>query len=122
MLADYDLAVATHDIWLYDHDGVVQAVLELIPSETHLLIENVAVHPTVQGRGLGRQLLLFAEETARRHGFTEVRLYTNERFIENLAIYSKLGYREFCREVIGTGQAVHMSKRIPTLHDSSDDA
>ena len=122
MLADYNLAVSTHEIWVHDRDGAIQAVLELIPGETHLLIENVAVHPKAQGQGLGGQLLLFAEEAAVRRGFTEVRLYTNERFIENLAIYSKRGYRELYRESIGTTQAVHMSKPMPEQRASSDGA
>ena len=78
MLADYDFAVSAHEVWVLERDGFVHAVLELIPRETHLLIENVAVHPTVQGRGLGQQLLLFAEEATRRRGLSEVRLYTNE--------------------------------------------
>ena len=122
MLADYGLAVSVHEVWVYDPEGVVEAVLELIPGGTHLLIENVAVHPTLQGRGLGGQLLLFAEEAARGHGFIEVRLYTNERFTENLAIYSKRGYRELYRESVGATQAVHMSKQIPERRVSSSDA
>ena len=112
MLADHGLAVSAHEVWILERDGLVQGVLELIPGETHLLVENVVVHPTVQGRGLGQQLLLFAEESARRHGLSEVRLYTNVHFTENLALYSKFGYRETHREAVGAAQAVHMSKRV----------
>jgi hypothetical protein len=44
-----------------------------------------------------------------------VRLYTNERFTENLAIYTKLGYRETGRETAGTTQLVHLSKVLRPL-------
>lgn len=60
-------------------------------------------------------MLRFAEEEARRRGFREIRLYTNERFTENLAIYSKLGYREERHEAIGDTHVVHMFKSLPGM-------
>ena len=58
-------------------------------------------------------MLLFAEEVAKRKGLTEIRLYTNELFTENIALYSKYGYRELYREAMGAGRAVHMAKQVP---------
>ncbi len=42
------------------------ALIEVIPQATHLLIENIAVLPNQQGKGLG-DLLLNHAETSRAH-------------------------------------------------------
>jgi ribosomal protein S18 acetylase RimI-like enzyme len=59
-----------------------------------MLIESVAVDPRHQGRGLGRRLMALAEAEARRQGRLAVRLYTNAKMTENIALYARLGYRE----------------------------
>jgi len=85
MTADYDLAVAEHIIDLWEEDGQLLALIEVIPKATHLLIENIAVRPDQQGKGHGDKLLHHAEGTARSLGFAEIRLYTNAAFASNLA-------------------------------------
>jgi len=112
MVADYRKALADHEIWVLEHDQSLIAVLELIANPGHLLVENIAVIPQCQGSGIGRHLMLFAECEAKRQGRGEIRLYTNERFTENIAIYSRLGYRETHREQIPGTVVVHMSKPV----------
>ncbi len=63
----------------------------------HLHLENVAVRPQAQGRGVGRALIAFAEGKARSEGLTAVELYTNAKMSENLALYPALGYHEMGR-------------------------
>jgi hypothetical protein len=41
-----------------------------------------------------------------------VRLYTNARMVENIALYESLGYRIDREEPAGTGVQVHMSKTL----------
>ena len=41
-----------------------------------------------------------------------VRLYTNQRFAANIALYTSLGYRIDREEALNGGVAVHMSKRV----------
>ncbi len=57
------------------------------------------MRPDRQGRGVGRALVRFAEEHARRAGLSEVTLYTNARMTENLRFYPALGYAETGRGV-----------------------
>ena len=87
-------------------------MLELVAQETSLLIQNVAVAPMQQRGGLGRRLMAFAEDEARRQGYAEVRLYTNEKFIASLGFYRSLGYRETHREPLGGSELVHMVKAV----------
>ena len=112
MGADYDAAVRAHRIDLLEIDGALAALIEMIPAADHLLVENIAVAPERQGRGLGRRLLAHAEDVAAALGVAEIRLYTNQRFAENIALYRRCGYRVTQEEVLAHGVATHMAKRI----------
>jgi ribosomal protein S18 acetylase RimI-like enzyme len=88
-------------------------LIELIPEADHVLIENLAISPALQGRGLGHHLLTHAEGLAVSLGHSEIRLYTNKRFAANIAFYLKRGYRLDREEPFPGGSvAVHMSKRL----------
>ncbi len=97
MTADYDRAVADHIIDLWEERGQLLALIEVAPGPDHLLIENVAVRPNRQGKGLGSKLLHHAERFALSLGLNEVRLYTNAAFASNLSFYSRRGYQEYQR-------------------------
>jgi GNAT superfamily N-acetyltransferase len=109
MTADYDRAVVAHMIDLLEADGALLALVETIAADSHLLIENLAVHPDQQGKGLGDHLLGHACELARGLGYDEVRLYTNAAFTSNIAFYAKRGFSECAREPHPKGgEIVHM--------------
>jgi GNAT superfamily N-acetyltransferase len=74
--------------------GSIAALIVLLPQPAHLLLDNVAVRPDRQGRGVGRRLIAFAEAEARRLGYAELRLYTHAMMTENIALYTRLGFRE----------------------------
>ena len=93
MTADYDEAVRKHRIDLLHVDGKLAGLIEMIPSEGYLLIENVAVSTVFQNRGLGQKLLAHAEHVATAQGYPEIKLFTNKLFAENVQLYSKVGYR-----------------------------
>jgi len=112
MGADYDLAVQAHRIDLAYCKGELAGLIEMIPEPDHLLVENVAVAPAFQKRGVGRYLMAHAEEVARQLDYAELRLYTNKLFDVNVALYSRLGYRIDREELTERGVAVHMSKSL----------
>ena len=112
MTADYDDSVARHRFDLLYVGGTLAALIETIREPDYLLVENVAVSLSFQGRGLGRRLMAHAEQLATSSGFSEIRLYTNKRFAANVELYLKLGYQVDREEVLPVGTAVHMSKRL----------
>ena len=83
-----------------------------VPDGDALLIVNVAVATTMQGRGFGTRLLRHAEELAASSGLRRTRLYTNKLFAENLRLYRALGYRFDREEPLNSGVSIHMSKII----------
>ncbi|MFO1159822.1 MAG: GNAT family N-acetyltransferase [Reyranellaceae bacterium] len=111
MRVDYEAAVRDHRFDLLYREGELAALIETVAGPDHLLIENVAVAPAFQGRGLGRTLVAHAERLAAASGLAEVRLYTNKLFTANVALYQRLGYRIDREESLNGGTAVHMSKR-----------
>lgn len=112
MLANYALAVTNHQTWVVNHGEALLAILELIPASDYLLIENIAVLPSRQKSGYGRELMLFAEAEAQRQEFRELRLYTNEKFTENIRFYTGIGYVETHRVPYLGSQVVHMAKQL----------
>ncbi len=94
MTADYAGQVSDGQAWAAVQDGQVVGFAILIAQPGYLLLENVAVLPAAQGRGVGARLLALAEEHACGLGLGEVRLYTNEAMTENIAYYTRHGYAE----------------------------
>jgi glycerol 3-phosphatase-2 len=97
MSADYESLVAAGAVWVAVVDDRVVGVLVLRADADSLLLENVAVEPAVQRRGIDHALIAFAEDRARELDLSEVRLYVNARMSENLALYPRLGYAEVDR-------------------------
>ncbi|WP_173128270.1 GNAT family N-acetyltransferase [Kibdelosporangium persicum] len=110
MKADYAALIEAGRVWVLDS---LDALIVLVEEPGVLLIENVAVRPSAQGKGLGRRLLAFAEERTHALGRTAVRLYTNEKMTTNIALYQSLGYRETGREEINGRRIVHLRKDLP---------
>ncbi len=112
MMTDYVAALREHRFDLLDRGDRLAALIETIRKTDHLLIENVAVLPALQGLGLGRRLMAHAEDLAAASGLNEIRLYTNARFAENVRLYERLGYRVDREEDFKGGRVVHMHKPI----------
>jgi ribosomal protein S18 acetylase RimI-like enzyme len=94
MSADYAALIAEGAVTVAVADGIVVGVLVAQPSQDTLLLENVAVCPSAQGRGIGLALIAHAETMAGSQGFPAVTLYTNARMTENVVLYRSLGYVE----------------------------
>ena len=77
-----------------------------------LLLDNVAVTPAAKGSGVGRALMLFAEAEARRRGAPLIRLYTHEKMVENIALYTRIGFVETGRVEEKGLRRVYMEKRL----------
>lgn len=112
MTADYAEAVRGGLTWVAAEDGEIVGLLVLVVQPDHLVLENVAVLPSAQGRGIGARLLAFAEEQARALGRDEIRLYTNEAMTENLAYYPRHGYTPTHRAEQDGFRRVFFRKRL----------
>lgn len=113
MDADYAHAVRHDEVWVIDGPGgAVLAFVVLVPGDGELLLENIAVDPSEQGRGLGRLLLDLAEQRAVALGATSVWLFTHVSMTENQRIYEARGYVETERRGEDGLERVFYRKRL----------
>lgn len=64
----------------------------LTPNKNNLYVHRLGVHPEVWSKGYGQQLMNFAEEFAKKHGYTSVRLDTFSQNTRNHRFYEARGY------------------------------
>lgn len=113
MVADFSAQIEARQAYVAeDADNQFQGFIVFYPEGQHMLLENVAVLPSAAGRGIGKALIGFCEEEARRRGFNAVHLYTNEKMTENLSIYPRLGYAEVARRAEGGFNRVFFEKPL----------
>ncbi len=110
MTVEYGCSIAEHQVWVAEEPGRLVGALVLVRHTDHLLIENISVMPEAQGQGIGRQLLRLSDDEAMRQGLSEVRLYTNEHFTENIAFYAWYGYEETNRALLHGAVQVFMRR------------
>ena len=93
MLDDYGVHIVSGAAFVLEDAGAILGYIILLPADDGaLLLDNVAVAPTVQKCGYGKKLLEFAETVARGRGLGRIILYTNAAMRENLTWYPKMGY------------------------------
>jgi ribosomal protein S18 acetylase RimI-like enzyme len=107
---DYAEVVRTRRVTVAERGGEVIGLVVLGVGDEGFFVDNVAVDPAHQGTGVGKALLEHAESAARTAGFDSIFLYTHERMVENLALYSRIGYVEYDRRVHGVACVVYLRK------------
>lgn len=114
MLDDYAARVAAGQAHVAeDANGALLGLVVLEDCEDGaLLLDNVAVRPAAKGTGVGRALMIFAEAEARRRGAPLVRLYTHEKMVENIALYTRVGFVEVRRVEEKGLRRVYMEKPL----------
>lgn len=112
MTIDYRPRIKQELVYVIRKDAVIIGAIVFENRENYLYLGNLAVSPEHQGIGVGRQLLKFAEEEALHRGYFEIRLYTNEKMWENIAIYLKYGYKETGRKEENGFKRVYFTKTL----------
>lgn len=108
MVADFAAFIAREVVVAIEEDGELRGFMIAWPESDAYLVDNLAVDPIAQGRGLGRKLLEHAVTEARRLGLPALRLYTNAAMTENLAMYRRIGFVETHRALVNGFDRVYM--------------
>ena len=112
MLADYAQLISDGLVRVAVSGDAIVGVIVMWPEADHLYVDNVAVLPDAQGRGVGAALLHVAEATARESDRAEIRLYTNAAMTANLDYYPRRGYVETHRAHEAGYHRVYFSKTV----------
>lgn len=113
MLEDFDPTVRQQSVHVATDALGVAGVIVLEETLEGFFVDNVAVRPRVQGTGVGKCLLQFAEQQALSRGYTSLFLATHELMTENLALYQKVGYVPFDRRLVQGFPRVFLRKQLP---------
>lgn len=66
----------------------------LLPTRPHTMeIMNIAVEESLQGKGIGQQLLQHAIQTSKELGYRSIEIGTGNSSIAQLYLYQKCGFR-----------------------------
>lgn len=86
--------------------------LHLEPVDDQLLkIQKVYVHPDQHGKGIGRELMLFSEETARKLGHDTLELQVN-RGNPAVQFYQRLGFSIVDEQDFDIGRGYFMNDYV----------
>ena len=82
------------ECFVAEKGGQIIGVYVLLPIDSDKVeLINIAVSENYQGRGIGKQLVLDAINTARKKGFKTIEVGTGNSSIGQLALYQKCGFR-----------------------------
>ncbi len=93
------------EVWVLGRPAVACMVLK--PGAVGLYLGKLAVEPALQGRGLGRFMVVRAEARARELGLDRIELETRVELAENHRFYQALGFAE-------VGRSAHPGYDRPT--------
>lgn len=111
MVADFSSAIASQCLNVFE-DGSIEGFIIFFPREDHIHVENIAVLPNAQGKGIGSKLLAYAEEQAEIIGMKAIELYTNEKMSESISYYNYLGFIEIDRRKEDGFSRVYFRKNL----------
>jgi ribosomal protein S18 acetylase RimI-like enzyme len=110
--ADYAVIMRDMEAWLATQGDRLAGALILEPRADDLLVWSIATDPAAQRAGLGRALLVGAEERARQLGRAVIRLYTGTRLGHLVAWYGRHGYAVERIEALSDRSITHMIKHL----------
>ncbi len=94
MADDYAAVIVSGAVQVWEEAGEILGLIVLRAADDAVLIENLAVSPAAQGRGLGRKLIAAAEAEAVAQGVSRLYLFTHTAMQETVAFYHRLGFVE----------------------------
>lgn len=112
MLLDFPAEIAARHVWLAESHSEVVGALVQYETQQGFYIDTVAVLPGLQGTGIGKMLLQFAEQEALRRGHDSVYLCTNVKMTENQIFYPRIGYVEYERKFDGGYDRIFYRKKL----------
>jgi len=92
MEVDYLSEIQNYPTWVVESNGCILGGLIMVFTEQEASIANIAVDPKSQGKGIGGELMRFADFQAKAKGFSELQLATHGLLTENISLYQHLGW------------------------------
>lgn len=86
--------ISRGDCFIAEEGNQIIGIYVLLPTRPETVeLVNVAVDEVHQGKGVGKQLVLDAVNTAKKNGYKTIEMGTGNSSIGQLALYQKCGFR-----------------------------
>lgn len=115
MLDNYQDLIGQHHVYAATQDNVIVGVLVLLETGEGFCIETIAVRPVAQGLRIGSRLLAYAEDVAKKSGYSSIYLSTHRLMHESQAVYKHFGYIEFDRRIVNGYDRIFVRKQLTPL-------
>jgi ribosomal protein S18 acetylase RimI-like enzyme len=111
-----DQAEKGHEFYIYSENGKALGFigLEAYSEQNKLKIHKIYVLPDIQGKGVGKKLLLKAIEIVKEKGISNVFLNVN-RYNNAVGFYKKFGFEILYEENIDIGNGYLMEDYVMNL-------
>ena len=99
-------------VFVCEKENKIIAFAILVIKDGNIFLENLAVEPLFQQKNVGTTFISFIENYLIKEKFDFYQLYTNEKMIENILWYQKIGFKKI-REVTEKGfNRVYFQKQL----------
>ena len=92
--------------------GSVLGYAIVLQRDGEWLLDNIAVSPEAQGRGVGSALIAACETFLQKRGVQRYHLYTNEAMEQNLTWYPEIGFVEMARRLEDGFSRIYFTKEM----------
>lgn len=89
MVVDYDEIIGRGGVMVAVVGEEIAGYVEMYLRKDHLFIDKIAVSPEFQKQGIAHAVYGLIAVTARAHGLTHLKLYTNAAMHENIKLYEQ---------------------------------
>ena len=98
MEVNYASEIQNFPVWVVEVDDRIVGGLVMAFGRLSASVENIAVDPAFQGKGIGGKLMRYAESRARERKCQELHLHSDTRLVETISLYRHLGWEEVDRD------------------------
>lgn len=92
-------------IWIVEKDGTVSGSIAIIEASTEQAqLRWFLLHPTLRGKGIGRNLMEEAVNFCRASGYSKIFLWTTSNLTAAAGLYESLGFRSRKKQLTRRGE------------------
>jgi ribosomal protein S18 acetylase RimI-like enzyme len=91
---EIETRIKKNAVWIALYNDAIAGTVSLIPNDDGIFIKSVAVAPIARRKGLGKELMKHAEETAIKKEVKYLELTTTPFLFEAIRLYEYFGFRQ----------------------------
>jgi N-acetylglutamate synthase-like GNAT family acetyltransferase len=111
--------VNNKNVWVALYNNRIAATISLKLFDERLFIRSLAVLPVVRKKGMGKELLKFAEQVALKQGLRYLELTTTPFLTDAISLYEHFGFRESGYDDFFGTSLIKMRKDLKSINVSN---